>query len=692
MANSNATDRPAADATSSAGRDKLPLKDQSRSRLSLRSLLIGTLGVVLICALAPYNDYVIVNTALVGSYLPLGVVLAMFFLVIVVNAPLSRLAPRHALSARELTVILAMLLAGSALPTQGFLRSWLPMLVAPFRIGLEDPTFWKLFSGLSLPSWLFPVEDFADGRSSWIVGFFYNRVPDGQAIPYAAWLPTLLGWSAFVIAWLVAMVAMAVIVVPQWANNERLPFPIAQIQTAIIEPARPGRWFNELFASRSFWIALGFVFVIHNINALSPHFPTNVPQIPLSYNLSSIFSERPWVFLHGGIKSATIYFTFIGITYFVRTRVAFSLWATFLLVSLYRVQLNVMGGDLPAPATEYQHLGATIAFAGGVLWIGRHHFARIALDLVRLNRPAVHPDGSYRVSAFLFLAACAVMFGWLVFVGMQVWLAAALVVMMLMAQLGITRFVAETGVPFFRFYGGHTHLMTLAPAGSITTTDAVIAGLTSPMGALSTRESLTPMAAHALRIEQDVEPQHPRYRQLVLVMSWAVMIGLVVAVYSSLRMYYTEATPLTTEAGLVVNAYGLEDRPRVDLVEPVKQFGQGQSPNLSYSPITNMSVGFGITALLQVLTLRYTSWPLLPVGYVACFTWYMGEAWYSLMLGWALKVILLKFGGASLYQASKPVFVGLIFGEALAAATWLVINFILASLGHDYFPVQVLPY
>lgn len=188
--------------------------EESSPSLTLRSLLIGTLGVIVICATAPYNDYVVVNTPMVGSYLPLGAVLALFFLTVVVNAPLSRFAPRQALSAREMAVILAMLLAGSALPTTGLMRIWMPMLVAPFRFGQEDLTFWQIFSKLSLPGWLFPVDDIENGRNSPIVNFFYNRVPAEESIPYAAWIPPLLGWGIFIAAWLTAMLAMAVIVVP----------------------------------------------------------------------------------------------------------------------------------------------------------------------------------------------------------------------------------------------------------------------------------------------------------------------------------------------------------------------------------------------------------------------------------------------------------------------------------------------
>src|SRR5690606_22986455 len=158
---------------------------------------------------------------------------------------------------------------------------------------------------------------------------------------------------------------------------------------------KPGRALNQLFSARLFWIGVGGVFVIHNINALQPHFPTNIPAIPLTYDLSPIFSEMPWSMLSGGVKSATIFFTFIGVTYFIQTRVAFSLWATSLLVELYRVQLRNFTIEIPQQATEDQHLGAGIAFACGVLWIGRRHWYRIGCDLIGRSS-----DGtSYRLPA-----------------------------------------------------------------------------------------------------------------------------------------------------------------------------------------------------------------------------------------------------------------------------------------------------
>ena len=48
---------------------------------------------------------------------------------------------------------------------------------------------------------------------------------------------------------------MIAIVRKQWFENERLAFPLAQIQLALVDQPPRGRWLNELMRRRSFWIA-----------------------------------------------------------------------------------------------------------------------------------------------------------------------------------------------------------------------------------------------------------------------------------------------------------------------------------------------------------------------------------------------------------------------------------------------------
>ena len=82
---------------------------------------------------------------------------------------------------------------------------------------------------------------------------------------------------------------------------------------------------------------------------------------------------------------------------------------------------------------------------------------------------------------------------------------------------------------------------------------------------------------------------------------------------------------------------------------------------------------------------------LLPVGFLMAQSWYIQSAWFSLFLGWGAKVVILRFGGAKLFNDLKPFFIGLIFGEALATGLWLIVTLMVALSGAEFHVVRFLP-
>src|SRR5581483_3618798 len=149
--------------------------------ITWRSILLGSLAVAATCALVPYNDYVVENTFLVGSFFPPALVLAILVLVVGINAPLRLIAPNRALSKGELGTILAMLLAGCSIPSQGLMRSLIPQLVNVFHFS-DDARFWNAFVAMHFPRGMFPVEDIRRGWESKIVEYFYSRIPPGSGV------------------------------------------------------------------------------------------------------------------------------------------------------------------------------------------------------------------------------------------------------------------------------------------------------------------------------------------------------------------------------------------------------------------------------------------------------------------------------------------------------------------------------
>ncbi len=671
----------------------LPLSEARRRWATWRSMSLGTIGVILVCGLTPFNDYVVANTFLVGSYLPVVVVATLFFLAVLLNAPLHRWLPRHALGSGELGVILGMMLVACALPSQGLMRGFLPTLVSPFHFGATMPAFRGLFLEMDLPGWLFPVDDLAEGHRSAVVTWFYSRAQADSAIPYGEWIVPIGGWGVFLFAMFAMLIALAILVRSQWADNERLPFPLVQLQLALIEPPARGRVLNETLGSRPFWIGLGTVFFLQSLVALHEYLPEYFPRMFLRYNLTNLMSEEPWVYFSGLVKTNMVYFTFIGVAYFIRSKVTFSLWSIFLIRQVFNVNQRMVQYEVSPAAWQDQHFGACVAFFIAVIWIGRHHWWMVLRQTVRGVAPG-EPRGdylSYRAAALIVVVSMLVMGGWLTVVGVQPWVSAILIGMIVMAHLVTTRIVAETGLPFIRTNINSSQIYTNLPVGALTSRDVFFSGVFTINGAYTTRESLMGFSLHGLQVHRRTDPPAGERGKMLGLMAWALVLGFAVSAMSSLWCYYRYATPIAADSSSVLNPHLLETLPRHELVDPLIRHSEGRFPPKTHNPWLHFGIGAAIIGLLQTAALRWSGWPFMPIGYLICMYWYIEMIWFSLLLGWLAKVTIMRYGGASLYLRGRPLFIGLIFGEALAAAFWLIVSLLLALNGHAYKTINFMP-
>jgi hypothetical protein len=613
--------------------------------------------------------------------MPLIAVLVLFFFVVIVNAPLHRWWPRYALSSGELAVIVLMSFMGCSLTNWGIMRFFIPIPVVPFHLGATDETFWKAFTGMDLPKWLFPVEDVKSGRTSEVARWFYTHVPEDQKIPYGAWTRVLLGWGVFIAAMFATLVAMARLLYEQWAYNERLPFPIVQVQAALLEAPPPGKALNNIFRSNVFWIGLGGVFFIHMLSCLNTYFPKNFPKIPLGFDLSGIFADPPLFYMNPKLKAATLSFIVVGVTYFIRSRVAFSLWVCYFAVNVVNVQHAALHGEMPSAAWQDQHLGASFAFVVGIFWIGRHHWLRILKSAFGMVR-----DPACAIAFWIAILGTVVMIAWLRFVGVQIWEAAMIVLFILTAHLVVARVVAETGLPFYRSGIAVSQVNSLLPTSAFSMRDVFFSLVYTILGPLTTRDSATTFAMQGMGIAHGAGEK----RKLGGVIAWALVVGFIVGAYATLYCQYSYPTPQQADQVPARNYFGAEYIPKRELANPMDDFSRGKFTARQFDWKLHMGIGVSVTAFLQFATWRWASWPILPVGYIVSFGAFIGNAWFSIMIGWLAQLIVVRLGGATLFQKARPFFIGIIFGEALAAGLWIILNAIIVLNGGESQAVKFL--
>jgi hypothetical protein len=99
-------------------------------------------------------------------------------------------------------------------------------------------------------------------------------------------------------------------------------------------------------------------------------------------------------------------------------------------------------------------------------------------------------------------------------------------------------------------------------------------------------------------------------------------------------------------------------------------------------------IGAAITIVLFVLRYLFPWWPLHPLGmafgHVAIFQW----VHFNIFIAWLAKTIIMRVGGIKLFNAAKPFFLGLIFGQFLIIGLGLLLDLLFFNQlggGHAFY-------
>ena len=95
---------------------------------------------------------------------------------------------------------------------------------------------------------------------------------------------------------------------------------------------------------------------------------------------------------------------------------------------------------------------------------------------------------------------------------------------------------------------------------------------------------------------------------------------------------------------------------------------------LRFGHFAFLGIGALSTVLLTYLRHRFTWWRLHPIGFSITSVGQVKWTMLSLFAAWALKVLLIRFGGLILYSRAKPIFVGLVVGHFAGAGVSFVID------------------
>src|SRR5207253_3711183 len=111
---------------------------------------------------------------------------------------------------------------------------------------------------------------------------------------------------------------------------------------------------------------------LHSLNGLHAIYPA-VPGIELrAIPVFNFSDDPPWSYLQA---NAYLYFSIIGIAYFLPSEISFSVWFFYLAGKLQYVVAYIYGADiLFRDVAEAQYIGAFAVYVGVGLWLARPYF------------------------------------------------------------------------------------------------------------------------------------------------------------------------------------------------------------------------------------------------------------------------------------------------------------------------------
>ncbi|MCX5660099.1 MAG: hypothetical protein NTW19_10300 [Planctomycetota bacterium] len=547
-------------------------------------------------------------------------------------------------------------------------------------------------------------------------------------IPWRSWLAPLGAWMVMVLAAYTLFYSLTRLMLDHWIDREKLIFPMSRLAEAMLpnppnETAEgtPDRAPDEtstgsgksppasglaaslvrrgiapaFLFSGVFWLGFAVSFGVQSFNALNLpdlHIRLGMPYWTVNNILQGTVLEGLGARQNFNALMFLIIFTAIGLAFLLPTEIAFSIWFYYVAGKL-AVLAAVWAGhgrngdDFPADwfnlsnAFTAQGGGAMLLFAAVVLARALVEHWRQGSLQARGLKPGVIPGAAPRPPWTLaqrlrhaqpviaVVASILVLVAWLNWNRVPVLWASAYVLVTTLMCLGLMRFVAEAGIYWFQTFVSFFHLhrafglgrfmapsatAPLVPINSVLFMDVkcLLAGYLVTAGWLE---------RHAAEGAPPDEAKQLSRRSRIGVTA-ALALAVVLSIVLTIHMAYAVG-------GDRMHAWVFRNGPqtfvdgaaRAALPSP-----RGDSAGAGWFGLGAAWCGLSMFARRTLFGFPH------PIGYAMLANPLTAHIWLPCFIGWACKKVVVRYGGKATFDHVRLGFIGLILGEVLAIAFWLL--------------------
>lgn len=517
-------------------------------------------------------------------------------------------------------------------------RSFFPTLTASLYYAMPDNRlreFWQI-----LPDWWVPKD------TAIIRGFFEGT--DGR-IPWDAWSLPLMLWTLFFIAlWAIGW-GTAWLLTPNWLARERLNFPLSQLPLQMVL----GTHGQSFFSLSLVWVGIILGTIPTGLMMLCSFFR----PVLRYWDLAPYLVDRPF----NTLRPLVIYplVEGVGFGYLVPQDVLLSVWLFYAILKLIAlIGIGFLGWEIPAimsigdsfPFPHSQSVGGYLMMAAILLWSG-------------FKQSAVRHQ---KAGAILLALGSIFVLAWMMLSGMRFPVAGLYFAMLTLFVVTYSRIRAEVGMPyswvypygaqrdFLHYALGITGLLRMGGIKSIV--------LLSGLFWVARHFYLNLNGAYAAdSVKLAAESGAP------VVSVWglsfmAMLVGLWAAFISHLYAYYQRG------ANFMEGAPGIADYRTYVAAQDYRLLSQllNKPP-----PPDKFRIGFtvyGAIATFGLAWLRrhFPTFPLHPLGFPLAYAYgHHCPYWFPTLVTWAVKGLILRYGGMGLHRKLVPLFLGLTLGHYL---------------------------
>ena len=634
------------------------------STLTLRAVLCGAALSLFIGASLPYTNMIIKGGLLAHNHNTPAALFVFFLFVAVVHTCTAAIKRSWGFSRAELATVYIMAMIATVIPTIGFSEYLLP-IIAGFGYYATPENGWHETFLPHLPRWAVPQDEAA-------IRHFYEGLPTGLPLPWEAWWEPIFYWCVLILAVYWASACTMVILRRQWMEREKLLYPLIQVPLDMIRDDDRGSILKPFFRNPVMWVGFAVPFLIGSYNALQLYFPA-IPAMPV-WGGQGPLATQFMVFRSTTQLVVMLNLGLVGFAYLLSLDIALGLWLFCLLAVIQRGTFNFFGiasteslsrfANHSGPFLAHQAMGAMTVLVLAGLWMGRGHLRDVFRKAFGRDDSIDDSDEvmSYRTAVLGVLGGLAVVSAWMWRAGLPLWLIPIFLFAVFVLFMTISRAVVEGGVAVIR--------APLTPADFVVSgfgTSAVGAAGIASLGltyvwAANIRVLFMPAFAMALRMAEELGP---RKRGLMWAVSLAVLIALASSLWSVMVLSYEYG-------GVNLHSFWFIGVPR-NAGEFMARLLANPTPP-SWSGWMFTGIGAAVQTLLVVARARFVWWPLHPLGFAISSFAIMTYVWFSVLVAWAIKSVVLKYGGPSLYRTTRPFFLGLIMGQIFVNSFWLVID------------------